>query len=77
MSIGYYRDRSGSLFENLVGTTQKRQWCRVSPTSHGGFEVDDQFDFRGLLDGQVGGLDANISPYSGEIEKCRKPLDRT
>ena len=41
------------LFDYLIGTAERREW-HWDAEGLGGFQVDDQFDLRGLLDRQVG-----------------------
>ena len=48
-------------FDHLVGAAEQRGRER-EPDRLGGLEVDDQLDFRGLLDRQVGGLVAFEDP---------------
>jgi hypothetical protein len=43
------------LFDNLVCAGEQRR-RHVEAERPGGFEVDDQFKFRRLLDGQIGRL---------------------
>src|SRR4249920_492219 len=40
-------------FNHLVGAARKRQW-KGEPERPGGFEIDDQLDFCGLLNRKIG-----------------------
>src|ERR1700686_4538314 len=43
------------LFDDLIGASKKQLWDREAERL-GGLEIDDQFEFRGLLEGQIGRL---------------------
>jgi hypothetical protein len=47
--------KNGSLFDHLVGNGKQLRW-HFQPKCLGGPEVDEQLEFRGLYDRQVGGL---------------------
>ena len=50
-----HRSKTGSLFDHFVGADHEGQ-RHVDAERLGGFEVDDQLESGGLLDGEVGGL---------------------
>ena len=57
----YGRRTAKGLFDHLVGAAE--QWQRNGqPKCLGSLEVDNQFDFRGLLDGQIAHLVAFEKP---------------
>jgi hypothetical protein len=75
LSIGYYRGRSGDHY-SITSLARPASGSGVSDSKRlGGFEVDDQFVFRGLLDGQVGGLYDNISANLAEADYRSENLD--
>jgi hypothetical protein len=45
----------GNSLDHLVGAAEQREW-HSDAKRPGGLEIDDQFDFRGLMDWQVGRL---------------------
>src|ERR1700732_1783140 len=49
------------LFDDLIGASKKQLWDREAERL-GGLEIDDQFEFRGLLDRQIGRLLALENP---------------
>ena len=51
------RKCGGLSFDQIFSANEKRQRY-FEPKRLGGLEVDDQFDFGGLLDGKVGWLRA-------------------
>src|SRR5262249_5992621 len=51
------RSECGWLFDDLIRPQQQRRWDREAK-GLGGLEVDDQFELRRLLDGEVGRLGA-------------------
>src|SRR5262245_35539517 len=63
MSVRCHSRTSARLFDHLVGAADKRQRNREAERLCG-LEIDDQLDFRRLLDRQVGGLFAPENPAS-------------
>jgi hypothetical protein len=60
-----------SLFDDLVGTSEEGLWD-VKAKYLGGFEVDNQFDFGGLLDRQIGGFFALKNPPRIEADDPKR-----
>jgi hypothetical protein len=50
-----HRNKQSSLFDDLAGAAEQRQRDGEAE-GLGSFEIDDQLDFSGPLDGQIGGL---------------------
>ncbi len=56
--VGLRESRYGHRLDDLIRPLQQRLRDRQAERL-GGLEVDDQFELRGLLDGEVGGLGAS------------------
>src|SRR6516165_4514034 len=57
-----------ALFDHLVGTAEQRDW-EGDAEPLGSLEVEDQLDFRRLLDWQIGGLFALQNPASIDADQ--------
>jgi hypothetical protein len=61
-------------FDHLVGAPEQGQ-RNLDPERFGDLEIDDQFDFRGLLDRQISRLFAfeySTRIYAGDMIRCRR-----
>src|SRR5207344_868441 len=62
-----HRSKNQALFDHLVGTAQERDWNGKAECL-GGLEVEEQLDFSGLLNRQVGRLIAFENPAG--VDAC-------
>ena len=63
--------QTGSLFDHLVGAAEQREWNGETKRLRD-FEVNDQLNFYGLLDWQIGGIGAveNLAGIDASFAIC-------